>query len=764
MNHLIICPEYPPSPMPTGGIATYVMHISRLLAEAGETVYVIAGLWGGTTRRQEESCGGRLIVHRIPVDEVIPGTGNRSQPDIARKEIIGLGKSPFWQQSFSWQAGLFTENLVREAEIDVIEAQEFQAPLYYFQLRRAIGLGPRRHPPCIVHLHTSSEFVVQSNDWDGGNPYWLTAKRLEDYSIAAADAWLCPSNFLARQVESEFSLEAGSVNVIHLPIGDNPLLQRTNQVWRNGTICYIGRLEPRKGVIEWVDAAVSLADKYPFAQFEFIGEDLDYSDGISVKQFVKRRIPSRMKPRFHFRDRHERTDLPGFLEKARIAVVPSRWENFPNTCVEAMCSGLPVIATRMGGMAEMITDNQTGWLSANSNADGLAEALVRALETPPTQLVEMGGQAALEIRKLCDNKVTVERHLQFRRQIAKQGVKRTNRIPVNLPWVKKPLSDESAHREAKNNSAKGLAVVIDALNEPRYLSKCMRRLEQQTRAPAMVIILVNSGPTDDDLKSVMQRARSIGYRICQVMDRSTSARKNIGIETVLAAGANPIAFVFLAPGDHLYPGYIEAVEPIFSHCPDVGLVSTWMQTVGDDNLFVAHPCPAFPYQHLKNETVPATAVRTEALLESGMFRIGLDFGFEQWDLVNAVLASDWIAITYPELLCEKTMSPGSALMGQTRMRRNILERFPDVVARDAKYLVQLLESRIFQINPIFRGNVGSPFKIIRPGDFFSLTLEQQIRVFRKVIRNPRSAINFMFWHAKNSIRRIGYRLLAMVSR
>ena len=65
MRHLIICPEYPPAPMPPGGIGTYVRHISRLLAEAGETTHVIGPLWEGAPNRTEETCGGKLVIHRV---------------------------------------------------------------------------------------------------------------------------------------------------------------------------------------------------------------------------------------------------------------------------------------------------------------------------------------------------------------------------------------------------------------------------------------------------------------------------------------------------------------------------------------------------------------------------------------------------------------------------------------------------------------------------------------------------------------------------
>jgi len=154
----------------------------------------------------------------------------------------------------------------------------------------------------------------------------------------------------------------------------------------------------------------------------------------------------------------------------------------------------------------------------------------------------------------------------------------------------------------------------------------------------------------------------------------------------------------------------------------------------------------------------ATAVRTEALLESGMFRAGLDSGFDQWDLVNAVMASGWIAITYPELLCDQKMNPGAAFVGQPSMRREILERHPDLVARDAQALVQLLESRVTQLESNYSHAERSAFHIKRPRDFFGLTPEQQFRAVRKIIRNPRMGFNFMIYHTKISLQKFGNRI------
>lgn len=703
MKHLIICNEYPPAPI-TGGIGTYVLHISRLLAESGETVHVIGQLWAGATKKVEEKCHGRLIIHRVPLADWESFLVRNPIPSTSSREVKGLFHSSFPPQCFSWQASLLAESLVEQEGIDIIEAQDFWAPLYYFQLRRALGLGPKRQPPCIVHLHSPTEFIIHHNDRDIGEPYFLISKRLEDYSIAAADALLCPSRYLARQLEAHYGLAADSIRVIPLPIGSSPTLERDKDTWEQGAICYVGRLERRKGVIEWIDAAVAIAPEYPMARFEFIGANILGTDRISGEEFVQRRIPADLKTRFLFRDQQERSALPQFLAKARIAVVPSRWENFPNTCIEAMCSGLPVIASREGGMAEMIEDGRTGWLAANARSDGLAEglagALKRALETPPVKVAEMGRNASAAIRKICDNQKIVENHLDFRSQIARQGSKRSLHLPVNLPWAKRPLSDDSVRRTPQNGSQKGLALVVTCFDAGHLLDECLRSIERQTRKPAAVVV-VDDGSTEEQTLKVLNQAQWEGWQVIGEKTGNLASAKNAGIEAILSSGANPLGFAFLNAEDRLEPGFVAACESVLQHCPEVGLVSCWVHDREPDDRIWIKPCPSFPYQWLLNEAAPFSVVRTEALMEAGNFRPMVSQGYEDWDLFNAVMAAGWAAVTTPEVLGnhrfeEDAVPQLTSDHAYERMRRELLERFPDLIARDVWDIVLLTESNTRQ--------------------------------------------------------------------
>jgi glycosyltransferase involved in cell wall biosynthesis len=227
-------------------------------------------------------------------------------------------------------------------------------------------------------------------------------------------------------------LAANSVEVIHYPHFGRDGMDRADEVWSDGTICYVGRLEGRKGVLEWIKTAVSVAEDNPAVCFEFVGENVLGNGRRSGRAIVADLIPKRLRRRFRFRGACPRAAIPGHLARARIAVVPSRWENFPYTCIEAMRSGTPVIATATGGMAEMIEDNQTGWLAETTNQ--LTEALSRALSCSPQRLKEMGNSAKASIRDLCNPHAIFEQQMDFRQRIIARGADRSLRLLEELDW------------------------------------------------------------------------------------------------------------------------------------------------------------------------------------------------------------------------------------------------------------------------------------------------------------------------------------------
>ncbi|HMS16518.1 MAG TPA: glycosyltransferase, partial [Planctomycetota bacterium] len=83
-------------------------------------------------------------------------------------------------------------------------------------------------------------------------------------------------------------------------------------------------------------------------------------------------------PGLRFHDRYPPGEGGRILNGPDVLGVPSRWdENAPLTIQEAFMAGIPVVASRLGGMAEFVTDGVTGLLFETGNADDLARCLRR---------------------------------------------------------------------------------------------------------------------------------------------------------------------------------------------------------------------------------------------------------------------------------------------------------------------------------------------------------------------------------------------------
>ena len=80
-----------------------------------------------------------------------------------------------------------------------------------------------------------------------------------------------------------------------------------------------------------------------------------------------------------------RLDIAALMQRATVLVLPSKWEGLPNVVLEAMAAGLPVIATAVDGIQELLEDGVTGWLVPSDDEAALSEAIQEALTAPETR-------------------------------------------------------------------------------------------------------------------------------------------------------------------------------------------------------------------------------------------------------------------------------------------------------------------------------------------------------------------------------------------
>lgn len=746
MRHLILCREFPPAVYPPGGIGTYVQHITRLLAEHGETVHVIGERWEGAPRRTEYQCDGRVVIHRISSEDrelypsLVPGAA-------AEAEVAAMLRSDFLPQWFSWVAAGLVERLVAEQEIDVIEAQEWEAPLFYFLQRRALGLGPSRRPPCLVHLHSPTEFIFKENDWPLDRPDYQPQKRCEDYVIHAADGHLCPSEFLAAQASAHYGLTS-PIEVIPLPLGDGREQHRDRQVWSGGDITFVGRLEPRKGIIEFVDAAIAVSRERPDLRFNFIGSDNRYNDRLSVHDLLSHRIPDAQKTAFRFQGGKPRAQVLALLGKARIAAVPSRWENFPNTCVEAMASGLPVLATRNGGMAEMIRDGESGWLAPDGSAplsERIAEALLRAVDTPPERLAEMGAAAAAAIRETCDNRRITERHIAVRARAEAAGARQSRRLPKAYPWPEVPSPETpSAPAPPRPGRTGETCVAVVALRDCDPAA-ALSSLADQSRMPRVILVSNTDAAKDDCTHEHVHYAGT-----------SRLGARN----AAMAACPEAARWMFLEAGTTLASCALDRLGGALDAALEAGFAVGWAG-IGTDIPGLFGPPPAFPYQWAVNEVDGPTLWRREALEAAGNSLEGIPHGHEDWALGAAVMAQGWPGVRVPARLAVKgaqdiAAEEGYGLRQHARLR--IAARFPDLVGRDAVSLLSILGPRPgssgIGTSGVVSGETSAPVKITSLRQVMAMPVREQLKVCGLALKRPDWAIRWLLWRIRTTTERI----------
>lgn len=614
-----MCREFPPAAYPPGGIGTYVRHITRLLAEAGETVHVIAHRWAGAPHGREVLIDGRLIIHRIAMNEAATGHGVDAHGD--RRVSQGLLASAFPVQAFAWHAARLAERLIATEGIDVIEAQEWEAPLYYLQLRRRLGLGPDRTPPCVVHLHSSTEQIYAANHWDTTVADYAPAAAHEAFSITAADALMAPSQFIAQQALTRYGVDPARVHVVPYPIGNAAPVTRADAIWGRLSICHVGRLEPRKGVLEWVDAVVSVVADDPDLRIDFVGGDtpLAVTGGASVGAALRARIPARSRHQFRFHGSRDPAGVAALLAQASAVVVPSRWENFPYSCIEAMAAGLPAIVSPNGGMRELVEDGVCGWVAVDGTPAGLAAALRRALDTPAGERRRMGQAAADRVNGQCANASIVRQHLALKQQLAQQS--------AQVPSV-------AAVAPRQPGATGRIGVVVLGLAGPAQLAGVRRGLRAQSEAPAWVVVLCADLAADT---------------IAQIRAQGWEAQACGPAGMAWASRPDALALLWVDAGVQLAPEALRSCRLAFAREDTLAVWSAWVLETAPAERVRVQADPTRPDLLDAGTPAPLVAIRISALSAVDP-EMNIDSEQSRRSLTDRLLASGYSALTYPAVL------------------------------------------------------------------------------------------------------------------
>jgi glycogen synthase len=345
---VLVTPEYPTT-AGGGGIGTNTAALARGLVDRGHHVDVLLPSGSAPPR----------VAHSAPAP--VHGLRTRWFPQ------------PWAERTLN---DLRVARAVRRFRPDVVHAAEWGAT----------ALGPARWggAPVVTRLATPTYLVDELNDVQP-NPGSLRLSELEQEQAHRSAAVYGPTAAIAERVGGDWQLP--TVEVVPNPIdleavraggSSDPGLKLPERF-----IAFIGRLERRKGIVDLARALPGVLDRFPDLHVVLIGRDSGGEGGGVMEEVWT--VLDRYRDRVHLTQELPRAQALAVLARARLVVLPSLWESFGYVAVEAMALGRPVIASRSGGLAEIIEHDRTGWLSPPGDP-GALEAEMRLRLSDPEAL------------------------------------------------------------------------------------------------------------------------------------------------------------------------------------------------------------------------------------------------------------------------------------------------------------------------------------------------------------------------------------------
>jgi glycosyltransferase involved in cell wall biosynthesis len=332
---LLVNYEYPPL---GGGAATATRALARALNRLGVEVHVLTSSGPGLPGNETED-GFR-------VERLWTGRRHRDRCSLVEMALF-LTSASLRFPSLLWSGG-------------------FDGAVLFFGLPCGLLGLPLKHLfgiPYIISLRGGD--VPGTEPSLNGLHALLRPLRRHLYRCAAAVA--ATSEGLRQR-----SLAADPLPVTVIPNGVDRVQDPGGPSGAQTRILFVGRLAEQKNVALLLHAFAAISRKEAHLQIagdgplrdslEILADDLQLSGRVTFSGWL------------------DRSEMPGLYRRSTLLILPSHYEGMSNAVLEAMAAGLPVIATAVEGIGELIADGQTGIIVPPGDAPALARAMDRLLD------------------------------------------------------------------------------------------------------------------------------------------------------------------------------------------------------------------------------------------------------------------------------------------------------------------------------------------------------------------------------------------------
>ncbi len=512
---------------------------------------------------------------------------------------------------------------------------------------RAAGHPSLRGTTIALRLRGSAE-LIELHDGGWPRPPRRMVFDLERESLRLADRVIHPSEdalalYRARMVGADLEpatrirvpFDAGPEPEPRQPTPGEPL-----------RILYAGRLERVKGVLPLLEACLEASD--PGWRLTLIGGDTQTAPmAQSVRATLE--LLAGGDDRVQILDPVPYEELQQRYRESDLLVVPSLSECWSDVALEAMRAGLPVLASPVGGLREIVADGVSGWLTEGTGREPIRRALERLLADRE------------EVERVQASAAPRARFLELTNEDEILSAYRDLPAGPHLPKPQKnvPTTPFRGFGDSEEPSVTG---VVTYFGERETVREAVDSLLAQTHRNLEVVV-VNDGSFEAEDRVLFELAELDRVRVLHRPNGGEGAARNLAI---LDSDGDYLAF--LDADNTLEPGFVARAVAMIEADPALAYVTSWLRFFGDAEETRAR-AGAAGYAPLGNAVRSDDAINSDgdaiALMPRRLFtREGYSYEEDgvlmaDWELYRHLREDGRFGAVMPALEANYRMRPGS---------------------------------------------------------------------------------------------------------
>lgn len=370
-----------------GGLANYLAKASKIFAERGHRVTILVL----SEKDEVFDYGFNIRIVRVMRDDAGIAMFLPLINDMEVKKVLR-------DCCYSFKLNQTLKSIHKKEKVDIVQ---------YCHLN-ALGLFRNKDIPSVVRMSAFNPIDRETYkaDFDLGScrAMVILSDKMDFLALRRADGVFAPSRVTAKVLKETIHTDCEVLETPTMGMDISTLPELPEELKGKKYFLFFGTLNNKKGIKVIVRSVYRLLKENPAYYFVMAGKDC----GVSLSEGMRTSAVKKIKEESgEFRDRiiyfpalYDRSLLNTIIYHAQICILPYRFDNLPNTCVEAMELGRIVVSTYQSGISQLIRNGYNGFLIEQNDPEALTERVREIVRMPETDKMRVSARAVQRAKKM----------------------------------------------------------------------------------------------------------------------------------------------------------------------------------------------------------------------------------------------------------------------------------------------------------------------------------------------------------------------------